>query len=75
MIRLTRFDGTQFVLNCNIIQYVEATPDTIITLTTKEKVMVKESVDDVIEAVVEFQRRIFQGVLEFKREEDTETKE
>jgi len=70
VIELTRFDDTKFVLNCDVIQYVEAAPDTIVSLTTKEKLMVKESVEDVIDAVVEFKRRIYRGDLEFRRPED-----
>ena len=70
MIELTRFDDTKFVLNCDVIQYVEAAPDTIVSLTTKEKLMVKESVEDVIDAVVKFKRRIYRGDLEFRRPED-----
>lgn len=70
MIELTRFDDTKFVLNCDVIQYVEATPDTIVSLITKEKLMVKESVETVIEAVVEFKRRVYRGDLEFHRPEN-----
>ncbi len=75
MIRLTRFDGTTFVVNCDIIQYIEATPDTIITLTTKEKLMVRESVEYVIEQVVEFKRRIYRGDLELRRDPDEDSLE
>lgn len=59
MILLTRFDGSKFVLNCDVIQYVEKTPDTIITLTTGDKLIVKESAEGVIEKVVEYKRSIF----------------
>lgn len=75
MIRLTRFDGTSFVLNCEVIQYVEAAPDTIVTLTTKEKLIVKESVEEIVELVIGFKQRVFQGILEFKRDPDEETRE
>jgi flagellar protein FlbD len=73
MIHLTRFDGSRFVLNCEIIQYVEAAPDTIITLLTRDKLMVRESVEQVIDEVVEFKKRIFRGELEFKRDPDEES--
>jgi flagellar protein FlbD len=69
MIRLTRFDGSKFVVNCDIIQYIEATPDTIISLVTRDKIMVRESVEQVIEEVVNFKRRIFRGDLEWKPED------
>jgi flagellar protein FlbD len=70
MIKLTRFDGTVFVLNSDIIQYIESTPDTIITLTTGDKVMVREKVEDVIKAVIEFKQTVFTGILKLKRSED-----
>ena len=54
MITLTRFDGTQFVLNSDIILYVEATPDTIITLTTGDKLMIKETVEELHRLPVAF---------------------
>lgn len=73
MVRLTRYDGTKFVLNCDIIQYVESTPDTIITLVTKEKLMVREKVEDVVEAVIDFKRKIFRGDLDFERDPNEET--
>jgi flagellar protein FlbD len=58
MIRLTRYDSTVFVVNCDIIQYVESTPDTILTLTTGDKLMVRETADEVIARVIEFKREI-----------------
>lgn len=75
MIRLTRFDGSNFVLNSEIIQYVEAAPDTIITLVTRDKTMVRETVEEVIDKVIEFKQRIFRGDLEFKRDPDDEIME
>ena len=72
MITLTRFDGTRFVLNCEIIQYVEAAPDTIITLTTREKLMVREEVSEVVAEVVDFKSNIFRGAIEFRRDPDTD---
>lgn len=60
MIRLTRYDSTVFVVNCDIIQYVESTPDTILTLTTGDKLMVRESADEIIARVIEFKREILQ---------------
>lgn len=72
MIRLTRFDGTQFVLNTEIIQYLEATPDTIITLNTGDKLIIRETVEEVIEAVIEFKKRVFVGAVELNRDENTD---
>ncbi|MCD6404439.1 MAG: flagellar FlbD family protein [Planctomycetes bacterium] len=58
MIKVTRINGEEFVINADRIQYVEAKPDTIITLVGKERVIVKESVDEVIRRVVEYGRRL-----------------
>lgn len=58
MIKLTRLRGAggELVVNADLIETVEATPDTVITLTTGHKFIVKESVDEVIRLVVDFRR-------------------
>ena len=58
MIRVTRLSDVKFILNAELVQEVEATPDTIITLTCGKKVMVKETVDEVMNAVLEYRRSI-----------------
>lgn len=58
MIRLTLFNDTDVVVNADMIESVERTPDTLISLTTGKKVMVKESVEDVIGKVISYQRLI-----------------
>jgi flagellar protein FlbD len=56
MIRLSRLNSKEFILNAEMIQFAEATPDTVITLSNGEKVVVKETVDQVIERVLEYRR-------------------
>ena len=56
MIRVTRLDGTQLVVNCDLIEFVEETPDTIISLSTDRKIMVKESAQEIIDQVIAFKR-------------------
>ena len=56
MIKLTRLDGEPFALNAELILYVEARPDTFITLTTGERIVVAESMDEVIRKTVDYQR-------------------
>lgn len=56
MIRLTHLDGEAFVLNAELIQYVEARPDTFITLTTGERLVVAESMDEVLRRAVAYQQ-------------------
>ena len=58
MIKLTRLNREALALNSDLIEYVEATPDTVITLTTGGKIRVTETVDEVIARVIEFQRAV-----------------
>lgn len=60
MIRLTRINHAPFVLNSDLIEHVEITADTIITLTTGQKLVVIETADEVIERVKQFRRDINQ---------------
>ncbi len=57
MIKLTRLDGEQFVLNADLIRYVERRPDTFITLTSGERIVVAESMDEVVERAVRYQQQ------------------
>ena len=63
MIRLTRLNDTEFIINAEIIEFVEAIPDTIISLQSGKKVMVVEPVDEVVERVIEYKRRCSQPLL------------
>ena len=58
MIKLTLYNDSDLVVNVDMIESVERTPDTLISLTTGKKVMVKESVEDVIDKVVAYRRLI-----------------
>lgn len=58
MIHVTRLNGSQFVVNAELIREVEATPDTVVTLTTGTKLLVRESVDEVVRAVIQYRRDI-----------------
>lgn len=58
MINLTRTDGAEIVLNAQLIEIVEATPDTVISLTTGRKVLVRESVGQVVNRVIAYERRV-----------------
>lgn len=58
MILLTRLNGHPLLLNTNLIEAVEPTPDTVITMTSGNKLIVRDSMDDIQAKVVEFQRRI-----------------
>jgi flagellar protein FlbD len=56
MIRLTRLGGEPFILNAELIQYVEARPDTFVTLTTGQRLVVTETMDEVLRRTVVYQQ-------------------
>jgi len=58
MIAVTRLNGKRFVINAEQIRFVESTPDTMITLLAGDKVMVKESLEEVVQLAVHYQRQI-----------------
>lgn len=58
MIKVVRLNGRELVVNAELIQFVESTPDTVITLSTREKILVKEPVDEVIDKVINYRRLI-----------------
>lgn len=59
MIRLTRLNRAPLVLNSDLIEHIDVTPDTVITLTTGQILRVRESAEEVIERIVEFRRGIY----------------
>jgi flagellar protein FlbD len=63
VIHLTRLNHIPMVLNSDLIEHIEITPDTVITLTSGQKIMVLEGVTEVVERVVAFRRSILRGVL------------
>jgi flagellar protein FlbD len=63
VIKVKRLNGKEFVVNSDLILYVEETPDTVITLTTGQKVVVIESVDEIIDKIIEFKAKS----IEYKR--------
>jgi flagellar protein FlbD len=63
VIHLTRLNHIPLVLNSDLIEHIEITPDTVITLTGGQKIMVLEPAAEVIGRVVAFRRSILNGVL------------
>ena len=57
MIRVTRLDNRTIVVNADLIESIEETPDTIISFTTGRKMMVREKLDDVLRLVIEYRQR------------------
>lgn len=61
MIELTRYNDSKFSLNAEIIEMVEETPDTVITLTTGKKIIVKESRQEVSDLVKLYRHEVISG--------------
>ncbi|HUL30887.1 MAG TPA: flagellar FlbD family protein [Thermodesulfobacteriota bacterium] len=59
MILVTRLNNTPIVVNPDLIVFIEETPDTMITLSNGEKLVVQEKVNEVIRRIIEFRRSIF----------------
>ncbi|WP_297967635.1 flagellar FlbD family protein [uncultured Anaerovibrio sp.] len=64
MIKLTKFNSEkkikgEFILNAEIIETIEETPDTVITLTNGKKIIVEESMEDVVRQVIKYKRAWF----------------
>jgi flagellar protein FlbD len=64
MIKLTRINHVPLVLNSDLIEHIEAAPDTIISLTNGQKLVVLESIDEIVRGVIEFRRAIYAGACE-----------
>jgi flagellar protein FlbD len=58
MIRLTRLNNRPLVVNSELIKFIENAPDTVITLVTGEKVVVRETTEEVMNQIVDYRRRL-----------------
>jgi uncharacterized protein YlzI (FlbEa/FlbD family) len=61
MIHLTRLNSQPLAVNSDLIKFVERAPDTVITLVTGEKIVVRESTQEVLDRILEFRRSILPG--------------
>jgi len=64
MITVTRLNDRDVVVNCDLIELMEANPDTTLTTTTGRKIIVKETVDEVVEKVVAYKKRLHKALDE-----------
>ncbi len=62
MIELTRLNGSPMVLNSDLIKTAEASPDTMLTLITGEKLIVREEIAEITEKVLEYRAKLLAGV-------------
>jgi len=54
MIKVTKLNGRQLVVNADLIEFIESVPDTLISLTTGRKIIVLEEMDDVIQRAISY---------------------
>jgi flagellar protein FlbD len=62
MIQLTRLNNQPLVVNSDLIKTIESAPDTVITLLNGEKIVVRETGEKVLARIVEFRRRVLDGL-------------
>jgi flagellar protein FlbD len=58
MIELTRLNGQRLFVNCDLLKCAEASPDTVLTLLTGDKIVVRETCEDVVALAVSFRARV-----------------
>ncbi len=64
MIELTRLNNSVLMVNSDLIKFVEQAPDTVITLVNGEKLLVRESADEIASRVVRFRQSVVQGLFQ-----------
>jgi flagellar protein FlbD len=61
MIEVTRLNGKKFWLNPHLIEFMEETPDTVVSLLTGKKVVVREKAREILEEIILYRRRLMDG--------------
>jgi flagellar protein FlbD len=61
MIKLTRLNHVPLIVNADLIEHVEVTPDTVVALTTGQKFMVLESAEEVVDKVIQYRKALLSG--------------
>ena len=62
MIKVTRLNNSELWINAELIQMIEATPDTVISLVGHDKIIVRESPETLVQEVIEYRRQIYQAI-------------
>lgn len=62
MVSLSRLNGKEFFVNPHIIEFIEETPDTVITLSTGKKIVVEETAQSVVDKVIAYRRQVYLGL-------------
>lgn len=61
MIKVNRLNGSELWVNAEMIEFLEATPDTVISLISRSKLVVVQHPEEIVDAIVEYRHRIWQG--------------
>ena len=72
MIRLTRINRQPIILNSDLVEHLESTPDTVITMTSGQKLVVLESTDEIVKRILEFRRALAERKSECEYQERPE---
>ena len=62
MIKLKKINGEEIVVNASLIESIQSTPDTVLTLTSNKKILLMDEVDEVIEKIITYYQRIYSSV-------------
>lgn len=62
MITVTQLNGKEMVINAELISHIERTPNTVLTMTTGNKIVVKETPEDVVAKVVAYKKDIYSNL-------------
>ena len=74
MIKVEKINGRDLIINAELIEFIEKTPDTIISMTTGKKIIVIDTCEELIKKVIEYRREIF-PFKRFKKLTEDEIKE
>ncbi|MHC1750488.1 MAG: flagellar FlbD family protein [Cellulosilyticaceae bacterium] len=58
MISVTKLNMQQFIINSDLIETIEETPDTVVTMTTGRKFVIKETQEDIVNKIIAYKRKI-----------------
>lgn len=62
MVKVSRLNGKSFYINPDLIEFVEETPDTVLTMTTGKKLVVEETAEDVLQKIIDYKQKVFLGL-------------
>lgn len=65
MIKVTKLNKKEFYINSELIEFIEETPDTVISMTTGRKLVVEESAEDILNQIIEYKKKVFSALPPF----------